>query len=36
LLSLKVLKMGIYSYLADKVGEKEEASKVKEDANKLY
>ncbi|MEO9364947.1 MULTISPECIES: Fe-S cluster assembly sulfur transfer protein SufU [Candidatus Nitrosocaldus] len=35
LLSLKVFKLGIYSYLADKMGESE-ASSIKEEASKLF
>ena len=36
LLSLKVLKLGLYSYLASKIGEKAVFDKLKEEAATLY
>ena len=36
LLSLKVLKLGLYSYLANKMGESSPFDKLKEEASKLY
>ena len=36
LLSLKVLKSGLYSYLTDKLKDNESAAKIKEEASGLY